>query len=222
MAAIAAATVTYASSSTVSCSDNWFLVPTPRQLFLTSSTNHNNNHLRRPFPLYRSMAGPGGDGDFGARDPFPAEIASNFGDKVLGFGDTEHKILIPNLAAFSLAQHQCAPLSQFIQPMPEDTAQQLLRKVIGWRLVNEGAGLRLQCLWKLKDYKSGVELIGRIYNAVESTCHYPTLHLEQPNQIRAELWTASVGGLTMNDFIVAAKIDDIKTSDLLPRIRAWA
>lgn len=30
------------------------------------------------------------------------------------------------------------------------------------------------------------------------------------------------GGLTLNDFIVAAKIDEIKTSDLVPRRRAWA
>lgn len=30
------------------------------------------------------------------------------------------------------------------------------------------------------------------------------------------------GGLSMNDFIVAAKIDAIKTSDLIPRKRAWA
>jgi hypothetical protein len=30
------------------------------------------------------------------------------------------------------------------------------------------------------------------------------------------------GGLSMNDFIVAAKIDQIKTSDLVPRKRVWA
>lgn len=30
------------------------------------------------------------------------------------------------------------------------------------------------------------------------------------------------GGLSMNDFIVAAKIDAIHTSDLVPRKRAWA
>lgn len=30
------------------------------------------------------------------------------------------------------------------------------------------------------------------------------------------------GGLSMNDFIVAAKIDRVKTSDLLPKKRVWA
>lgn len=121
---------TVPAAAVVITTNNHFILPHRRhQLFLTTPSTTNIHSLRRQLPLSRSMAGAGGDGDFGARDPFPAEIASNFGDKVLGFGDTEHKILIPNLAALSLAQHQCAPLSSFTQPMPEDTAQQLLRKV---------------------------------------------------------------------------------------------
>ncbi|XP_062092266.1 probable pterin-4-alpha-carbinolamine dehydratase, chloroplastic [Humulus lupulus] len=162
-------------------------------------------------------------GDFGARDPFPAEVESRFGEKVLGQGDTEHKILIPNLNALSLAQQQCDPhISPLQPPMSEDEATKLLKKVIGWRLVKEEGNLKLQCLWKLRDYQCGIELINRIYKVVESTGHFPNLHLEQPSQIRAVLWTSSIGGLSMNDFIVAAKIDEIKTSDLVPRKRVWA
>ncbi|KVI10034.1 probable pterin-4-alpha-carbinolamine dehydratase, chloroplastic [Cynara cardunculus var. scolymus] len=160
-------------------------------------------------------------GDFGARDPFPAEIETNFCDKV-GVYDTEHKILIPTVAAMSLSQQECTPISHLRFPIPEEDAQKLLRKVIGWRLVNEDGKLKLQCLWKLRDFECGVELINRIFKAVGSTGHFPNLHLEQSNQVRAELWTSSIGGLSMNDFIVAAKIDDIRTSDLVPRKRAWA
>ncbi|KAB1204104.1 hypothetical protein CJ030_MR8G001616 [Morella rubra] len=67
-------------------------------------------------------------GDIGARDPFPAEIASSFAEKVLGNVDTEHKILIPNVSALSLSQQQCTPLSPFQPPMSTDEAQKLLRK----------------------------------------------------------------------------------------------
>ncbi|RZC86616.1 hypothetical protein C5167_029965 [Papaver somniferum] len=171
--------------------------------------------------------GLGGDdmlGDFGARDPFPAEIESQFGDKVLGSGNTEHKILIPNISALSLSSQESTPLDPSQPPLTKQVAQQLLRKVIGWRLAeDDGTGiLRLQCLWKLKDYKSGIELINRIYNVAAATGYYPDLHLEQPNQVRAQIYTPSIGGLSMNDFILAAKIDDIKTSDLVPKKRVWA
>lgn len=68
-------------------------------------------------------------GDFGARDPFPEEIASNFGEKVIGFSDTEHKILIPNARALALSEQECVPVSSLQAPMAEDEAKKLLRKV---------------------------------------------------------------------------------------------
>lgn len=141
---------------------------------------------------------------------------------MVGYGNTEHKILIPNISALSLSQQECAPISPVQSPISLHDAQALVRKVVGWRLVNEEGGLKLQCLWKLRDFKCGVELINRISKVVEAAGHFPNIYLEQPNQLRAELWTASIGGLSMNDFIVAAKIDEIKTSDLVPRKRVWA
>ncbi|XP_057433263.1 probable pterin-4-alpha-carbinolamine dehydratase, chloroplastic [Lotus japonicus] len=189
--------------------------PSPHSITLTSKS------LRSTSTIVRVDAN---DflGDFGARDPFPAEIESQFGDKVLGNNDTEHKILIPNIAALSLSQQNCTPVSPLQHPISEDDASKLLRKVVGWRLVHEESGLKLQCLWKLRDFKSGVELINRISKVVEAEGHFPNIHLEQPNQIRAVLWTASIGGLSMNDFVVAAKIGEIKTSDLAPKKRVWA
>ncbi|KAG5223305.1 hypothetical protein OIU77_000267 [Salix suchowensis] len=190
---------------------------------------HNHHHFKVSIltpaitPTLRLQAMGAGDlGEFGARDPFPAEIESGFAEKVLGNVDTEHKILIPTVSALSLSQQEYTPISPLQDPMSKDDAQKLLRKVLGWRLLDEEGGLKLQCLWKLRDFKCGVELVNRIYKATESFGHFPNVHLEQPNQVRAELWTASLGGLSLNDFIVAAKIDEIKTSDLVPKKRVWA
>ncbi|KAL3509645.1 hypothetical protein ACH5RR_029046 [Cinchona calisaya] len=199
------------------------LPSTGSQRALFFSKNHRRTNQPSSSPSMRILAS-GADflGDFGARDPFPAEIESKFGEKVLGNVDTEHKILIPTASALSLAQQDCSPISPNQQPISEDEAKKLLLKVVGWRLINGEGGIKLQCLWKLRDFRCGIELINRIYNAIEATGHFPNLHLEEPNQLRAELWTASIGGLSMNDFIVAAKIDEVKSSDLIPRRRAWA
>ncbi|KAL2227303.1 uncharacterized protein LOC105160767 [Sesamum indicum] len=182
--------------------------------FLSSTCKRNSLKIRATAPDLL--------GDFGARDPFPAELESNFCENVLGNVSTEHKILIPIASALSLAQQECVPVSQLQQPMSEDDAKKLLFKVVGWKIVHEDGGLKLQGLWKVRDTKCGEELINRITKAVESTGHLPTLHLDAPNQVRAELWTSSIGGLSINDFIVAAKIDEVKISDLQPRLRAWA
>lgn len=61
---------------------------------------------------------------------------------------------------------------------------------------NDGSGrLKLQCLWKLRDFECGVELIKRIYEVVQDCGHFPDLHLEHSNQVRAELWTSAIGTL---------------------------
>ncbi|CAH1454293.1 unnamed protein product [Lactuca virosa] len=96
-----------------------------------------------------------------------AEIETNFSDRV-GTLDTEHRILILNVA-MSLAQQECTPISHLQSPIFDDDAQQLLRKVVGWRLVKEEGKLKLRCLWKLRDYECGVILINKIFNIVKST-----------------------------------------------------
>ncbi|CAL4978096.1 unnamed protein product [Urochloa decumbens] len=168
-------------------------------------------------------------GDFGARDPFPEEIESKFGEKVLGNVDTLHQILIPTLSALSLAR---LPLQPGAEALSLDDARGLLLKVVGWRLVLSGDDgderrrpARLQCVWKVRDEACGRELIARIGAALDGAAHAPAaLEFEAPNQVRAELSTPSADGdcLTVNDFIVAARIDKVKTLDLIPKKRVWA
>ncbi|KAL5728458.1 4a-hydroxytetrahydrobiopterin dehydratase [Ranunculus cassubicifolius] len=202
-------------------------LPTPLSLPSQSPSFFSNTlsltSIKKRDNLSITMAGTGELlGDFGGRDPFPEEIESQFGAKVLGNFNTEHKILIPNISAMSLAQQDFVQVLPSQSPMSAVDAKELIRKVIGWRLVDDKGIQKLQCLWKVKDYKAGVDLISRIYEATQDFGHFPNLQLERPGHVRAELWTASIGGLSLNDFIVASKIDAIKTSDLVPRKRAWA
>jgi len=41
----------------------------------------------------------------------------------------------------------------------------------------------------------------------EQEGHHPDLHLERYRNVWIELWTHAIGGLSENDFILAAKID---------------
>jgi 4a-hydroxytetrahydrobiopterin dehydratase len=54
--------------------------------------------------------------------------------------------------------------------------------------------------------------------------HHPDLHLRSYNHVAVELSTHAVGGLTENDFIMAAKINEIPLDDLLPKRKPqfWA
>ena len=53
------------------------------------------------------------------------------------------------------------------------------------------------------------EGMNRIADVAESEQHHPDLHLTGYRNVRIDLMTHAIGGLSENDFIVAAKIDEI-------------
>ena len=69
-----------------------------------------------------------------------------------------------------------------------------------------------------------MDLLKRLGDVAEAEGHHPDLHITGFNNVKAELSTHAVGGLTTNDFIVAAKINELELSDLLPKRKPkfWA
>ena len=52
-------------------------------------------------------------------------------------------------------------------------------------------------------------LLPRVAELAESEGHHPDLHLVGYRNVAIELWTHAIGGLSENDFITAAKIDQL-------------
>lgn len=61
----------------------------------------------------------------------------------------------------------------------------------------------------MKDFLSGMKFLQEVAEVAEAEGHHPDLHLVSYNDLTVELWTHAVGGLTENDFIMAAKIDQL-------------
>ncbi|KAL4277745.1 hypothetical protein AHAS_Ahas20G0337900 [Arachis hypogaea] len=66
-------------------------------------------------------------------------------------------------------------------------------------------------------FTKGLEFFKIVADLAESEGHHPDLHLVGWNNVTIEIWTHAVGGLTENDFILAAKIDKLNVNDLLRR-----
>jgi 4a-hydroxytetrahydrobiopterin dehydratase len=56
---------------------------------------------------------------------------------------------------------------------------------------------------------AGIEFFNKVAALAEEEGHHPDLHLEGYRQVAVEIWTHAAGGLTENDFILAAKINQI-------------
>ena len=105
-----------------------------------------------------------------------------------------------------LTQRTCKPCEGGVQPLPEGAARQLLRDVKGWELVD---GRSIRKTVTCKHFLDAVGLIQRIAPIAEADDHHPDLHVTSYRTLTIELSTHAIGGLSENDFILAAKIDQL-------------
>jgi 4a-hydroxytetrahydrobiopterin dehydratase len=107
-----------------------------------------------------------------------------------------------------LSQRKCKPCEGGVDPLPESASRELLRDVPGWELVD---GKVIRRTVKCKDFMDAVGLVQRIAPVAEADDHHPDLHLTNYKKLTIELSTHAIGGLSENDFILAAKINQLLT-----------
>jgi len=106
-----------------------------------------------------------------------------------------------------LSQRKCKPCEGGAEPLPLSAAQALLADVKGWELTSGGKSILRQIT--CKDFLDAVSLIQKIAPIAEAEDHHPDLHLTGYRKLAIELSTHAIGGLSENDFILAAKIDQL-------------
>ena len=77
----------------------------------------------------------------------------------------------------------------------------------GWELSSDGK--RISRRWVAKDFAAGMEFLNRVAQLAEEEDHHADLHLVGYRNVSLELSTHAIGGLSVNDFILAAKINDL-------------
>jgi len=104
-----------------------------------------------------------------------------------------------------LRSKKCLPCEGGVDPYTLDEAREQLNKLSGWRLTHDGQRIRKE--WKVKNFMAGMRFFNDAARVAEEDNHHPDLHIEGYRNVAVELWTHAIGGLSENDFILAAKID---------------
>lgn len=106
--------------------------------------------------------------------------------------------------AEQLTQKKCVPCEGGVPRLSRDEATALLRDLPGWGLVGDQ---KIRKEWTVKHFQAGMDFFNRVAALAEDEGHHPDLHLTGYRNVAIELWTHAIGGLSENDFILAAKID---------------
>ena len=91
--------------------------------------------------------------------------------------------------------------------LPADRVGDLAQQLPTWTVAADGKRIRRE--WRVKNFVAGLDFFRRVGDLAEAEGHHPDLHLVGYRDVTIELWTHAVNGLTENDFILAAKIDEL-------------
>ena len=111
------------------------------------------------------------------------------------------------LSQEELVRKHCSPCEGGIAPLSAAEAEAQLRQVEGWSPVPGGQKIRRE--WTVRNFMAAIEFFDKIAKLAEEEGHHPDLHLEGYRHVAVELWTHAIGGLSENDFILAAKINQV-------------
>lgn len=103
-----------------------------------------------------------------------------------------------------IAQEQTQAPQQGQKPLSAEEAQQLARQVSDWKL----QGDKLERDLKFADFNEAIEFVNEVAHVAAAADHHPDIQVSY-NKVRLTLSTHKIGGLSRNDFIVAARIDEV-------------
>ena len=105
-----------------------------------------------------------------------------------------------------LAEKSCVPCRGGIDPLQEAPARQLLASTPGWELLDNAT--KIQRNFKLDDFVASLDLVNKIGELAENEGHHPDISFGW-GYCNVLLYTHKIKGLHQNDFIMAAKINEL-------------
>ncbi len=101
-----------------------------------------------------------------------------------------------------LTEQNCRPVKAGTTPLGKKEAEDLLSQIPAWTL-GEGEIIRE---YKFADFRRAIDFVNEVAAIANTEDHHPDILISY-NKVRIILSTHKIVGLSLNDFIVAAKID---------------
>ena len=107
-----------------------------------------------------------------------------------------------------LTRAHCVPCRGGVPPLSPDEIRELSPQVPGWRVVERDGVSRLEREFTFPDFRTAMAFAVRVGELADAEDHHPDLHVAW-GRVRVETWTHKIRGLHRNDFVLAAKIDEL-------------
>jgi 4a-hydroxytetrahydrobiopterin dehydratase len=110
------------------------------------------------------------------------------------------------IMAETLADKTCTPCRGGIPPLTRQEAEGLLVQAPDWSLVDEAH--RIERTFRFKNFREALTFVQQVGELAEAQAHHPDISFRW-GQATVSLRTKKIKGLHENDFIMAAKINQL-------------
>lgn len=104
------------------------------------------------------------------------------------------------------ARKRCIPCEGNVPPLTLPQAKDFMQHIPGWSLAENGASIDREYVFK--DFDETMEFVNMVAELSETEGHHPDMQVSY-NKLHLSLTTHAIGGLSENDIILAAKINEL-------------
>jgi 4a-hydroxytetrahydrobiopterin dehydratase len=104
-----------------------------------------------------------------------------------------------------LTHQKCVPCEGGVEPLKPAEFKVYLDSVNGWTVIEDNKKIEKEFIFK--NFREVLKVVNQIGEIAEAEGHHPDLNIHDFKKLTVMLWTHAINGLSINDFILAAKID---------------
>jgi 4a-hydroxytetrahydrobiopterin dehydratase len=120
--------------------------------------------------------------------------------------ETEQNVPLKGATMSELADGTCETLPAGTPPLSAEECAELLGQLHGWKITGEGK--LLQRRFAFNDYYGTLAFVNAVAWIAHQQDHHPDMEVGY-NTCTVRYSTHSIGGLSRNDFICAARVDSL-------------
>ncbi|MEP7166641.1 MAG: 4a-hydroxytetrahydrobiopterin dehydratase [Candidatus Woesebacteria bacterium] len=103
-----------------------------------------------------------------------------------------------------LKSHHCVPCEGGVAPLTRAEFSMYIPQIPDWKILEEKS---LQKEFVFKDFVETIAFVNKVAQIAQSEGHHPDLFIHDYKKLTVTLSTHAIGGLSVNDFVLAVKID---------------
>ena len=92
-------------------------------------------------------------------------------------------------------------------PISQEEAAKLLKEIIQWQI--DESGTTIAKTFTFDDFQDAIVFVNQVARIAEESNHHPDIFIHSYSNVTVSLTTHAVNGLTEQDFLVAAKVDEV-------------